>query len=237
MNSNPASPVRVIAIDGPAGSGKSQTAKGLAQVLGYEHLDSGSLFRIMTLFCLNEGVNPEHDPRSVITIAENNIHRIEMKKSIAHLDGRRIGHEIRTAHIDNNVRFVSEIPEVRHLVTGLQRSCINNVGLVAEGRDMTSVVFMDAVLKIYLTADANVRAARRYEERRLKGERTTMVETYASLLLRDERDMKRACCPLIRVPEAFLIESDHMSLDGVIKLIEGIWLSRLSILDRYKAVA
>lgn len=235
MNSN--KPVPVIAIDGTEGSGKTSAAKALARNLKYSRLDSGSLYRTVAYQCMLQGV-PVTDVRAVVNLAEEVCPRITIRDNVTFFNDIPVGEEIRTPHVSTATSQIAEIPEVRELLCPIQRSCINDVGLVAEGRDMTSVVFKDAILKIYLTTvDPQVRARRRYEERLAKGENITFDKTLEKLLERDKRDSERACCPLIRVPEASLIESDNETLDGVVQIIEGIWLSRLSIVDRHRAVA
>lgn len=229
-------PVRVIAIDGGEGSGKTSTAKALALKLKYSRLDSGSLYRTVAYQCLSHYVSVT-EAREVVKLAKIVCPRISIRNNITYFDDFPVGAEIRSRDVDTATKYVSEIPEVRELLCPIQRSCINDIGLVAEGRDMTSVVFKDAILKIFLTADPKIRAQRRFEERRVKGEHVTYEETLTALIARDKHDSERACCPLVRVPEAFLIESDTMSLDGVVQLIEGIWLSRLTIVDRHRAVA
>ncbi len=233
---NQITPARVIAIDGGEGSGKTSTAKTLARSLVYSRLDSGSLYRTVAHQCMLQGI-PVTNINKVIEAAEKICPRISIRNGVTHFDDSPVGEEIRTPDVSTATSKVSEIPEVRELLCKIQRSCINDVGLVAEGRDMTSVVFKDAILKIYLTAAPEVRAQRRYEERLRNGENITYKQTLEKLIDRDKRDSERACCPLIRVPDAFLIESDNMSLEGVVQLIEGIWLSRLSIVDRHRAVA
>lgn len=228
---------RVIAIDGGEGSGKTSTAEALALKLKCARLDSGSLYRTVAYQCMLQGV-PVTNVHAVVNLAEEVCPRITIRDNVTFFDDIPVGEEIRTPYVSTVTSQIAEIPEVRELLCPIQRSCINDVGLVAEGRDMTSVVFKDAILKIYLTTvDPQVRAKRRYKERLAKGEKITFEETLQKLIDRDKRDSERACCPLVRVPEAFLIESDTMSLDGVVQLIEGIWLSRLTIVDRHRAVA
>lgn len=238
MNSpHPVSFARVIAIDGPEASGKSSVSRALARKLeGFRHLDSGSLYRTITYIALTYGADVT-DSAYIIDIAERNHHRITVREGITRLDGVPVGQEIRTREISKKTSIISEIPMVRELIMGIQRGCINDIGLVAEGRDMTSVVFTDAALKIYLTASPQERARRRFEERRLKGELITYEKALEDLLERDSRDMNRACCPLKQVSDAILVDTEGKHEVEVVKLIEGYWFTKLSILDRFKAVA
>jgi cytidylate kinase len=203
----------VIAIDGPSGSGKSSTSRGVAARLGLRYLDTGAMFRAMTWAMLREGVDV-HDPRAVA--ARVNSPLIESGTDPSHptiaVDGEDVGTAIRETRVTDAVSPVSAVPEVRARLLELQRSVIGGGGIVVEGRDIGSVVWPQAEVKVYLTADASARAIRRAAE---EGG-SDVSATEASLLARDKIDSGRATAPLTMPDGAHHIDTTPYTLDEVI---------------------
>lgn len=219
----------ILAIDGTVASGKSSTAKRLARTLGFLCLDSGSLYRTITWLCLQHKIDV-NDAWLVTRFARNHIQRITVTNGVTCLDDKPVGEEIRPQHVSDATSIVSDIPEVRHLLSHIQRGCINPVGLVADGRDMTSVVFKDAWLKVFVTtADPMVRAKRRHPEELKRDPDARIEDVLAKLIARDAKDSSRKCCPLIRTPDSHYIENDTKGLEVVVDELLSVWRQRRAI--------
>lgn len=211
MSSTPAK--LVIAIDGTSGSGKSSTSRGVASRLGLRYLDTGAMFRAMTWWMLEQGVDV-HDPEAVA--ARSGEPTIEsgtdpLAPTIA-VEGTDVAVAIRSAEVNAAVSPVSAVPEVRTRLLELQRSIIGEGGIVVEGRDIGSVVAPDAPVKVYITADPSARAHRRAAE---EGG-ADLAATEESLLARDKIDSGRATAPLTMAADAVHIDTTPYSLDEVI---------------------
>lgn len=212
---------RVIAIDGPAGSGKSTLAHLISERLGFLHVDSGALYRIITLFLLQNGIDCK-DEVAVSKMAQNVKVDFAVKDtSIAYVfDGREVGNEIRTPLVNANVSYVAAVASVRDVVNKILRKTREVADIVMEGRDIATVVFPDADFKFYLDASPEVRAMRRQKEELEKGiavqDATTVKE---SLLARDKIDSSRKTAPLKVADGAVVIDSSNLSLEDEIKLI------------------
>jgi cytidylate kinase len=211
--------VPVIAVDGPTASGKGTVAQRVAEKLGFHYLDSGSLYRLTGLAASREGVDLA-DADAVASVAAN-LH-IAFRDGRTLLDGLSVGDEIRTEVASQNASRVAALPAVREALLNLQREFRTAPGLVADGRDMGSVVFPDATLKVYLTASAEARAERRTKQLKEKGMSAIMDDVVKELRARDERDMTRPVAPLKHYPDAYLIDTTEISADEAVKKILGL---------------
>lgn len=213
-----------IAIDGTSGSGKSSTARALAQRLGAEYVDTGAMYRAVTWWMLAHGIDPA-DADAVAAHATEPTITLATDPTDPHIsvDGRDVSHEIRTERVSSNVSLVAAVPDVRHALVERQRqiAAASATGVVMEGRDIGTVVLPNADLKIYLTADAAARAHRRALQDAERG--TTMdggVEAVAqNLRERDHLDSTREVSPLTKADDAIHIDGTHLDLDGVVDAI------------------
>ena len=210
------SSIPVIAIDGPTASGKGTVAQRVAERLGFHYLDSGSLYRLVALAAIKQGQDLA-DAEAVTKIAANM--DVAFRNGRTLLDGRDVGDEIRTEAASQNASRVAALPSVRTALLNLQRDFRAAPGLVADGRDMGSVVFSDAVLKVYLTASAETRAERRTKQLKEKGMSAIMTDVVKELRARDERDMNRPVAPLKHYSDAYLIDTTGISADEAVQKI------------------
>lgn len=206
----------MIAVDGTSGSGKSSTSRGVAERLGLRYLDTGAMFRAMTWWLLSEGVDV-HDAEAVAAVAGRP--RIEsgtdpLAPTIT-VDGADVSVGIRSAEVNAAVSPVSAVPAVRTRLLDLQREAIGEGGIVVEGRDIGSVVWPQAEVKVYLSADPDARAERRAAE---EGG-ADLASTQQSLLERDRIDSGRATAPLTMADGAVHVDSTHLTLDEVVETI------------------
>lgn len=207
--------VRIVAIDGPSGSGKSSVSRILAERLGFLHVDSGALYRIATWRCLEEGIDVS-DAAAVAALAgrleiECRPERGEVEFYVA---GERPGDRIRTPAVNASASLVASVKEVRDRVTGILRSLASLGGLVVEGRDIATAVFPDAPARFYLTASPEARAARRRKEEIQKGiANQSESDVKASLLARDAIDSTRKYAPLRKADGAVEIDSTDLTLE------------------------
>jgi cytidylate kinase len=213
------STVPVIAVDGPTASGKGTVAQRVAEELGFHYLDSGSLYRLTGFAASRDGVDLA-DVDAVASVAANL--NIAFRDGQTLLDGLSVGDEIRTEVASQNASRVAALPAVREALLNLQREFRTAPGLVADGRDMGSVVFPDATLKVYLTASAEARAERRTKQLKEKGMSAIMDDVVKELRARDERDMNRPVAPLKHYPDAYLIDTTEISADEAVKKILGL---------------
>jgi CMP/dCMP kinase len=212
------SPARpIVAIDGPAGAGKSTVARRLAAELGFLLVDTGALYRCVALAAKSEGVQYT-DAARVSEIAHGLVSRgaIQWLPDGMLLDGRDVSKDIRTPDVAMGASTVSAHPEVRAALLDLQRQAGAKGGVVLEGRDIGTVVFPNAEVKFYLTAAAEVRAKRRHDELVIKGNAPSLAETLADVIRRDEQDTKRAVAPLRVADDAVVVESTGMTADDVV---------------------
>lgn len=212
---------KIIAIDGPAGSGKSTTAKLLARRLGFTFLDTGAMYRAVALYALRNGVAFD-DAESLADIAAKMdivFQNDEHKGQLIFLNGIDVTDAIRTPEATHGSSAVAVHPGVRREMVSRQRQLGEIGSIVAEGRDTTSVVFKDADLKIYLKADLKARANRRMLEIIGNGETTTVEEQEKLLVARDENDTGRKESPLIRVPDAIEVDTTDMTIEEQVETI------------------
>ena len=198
----------VIAIDGPSASGKGTVAQIVAKTLGFHYLDSGALYRLVALAAAREG-SYAGDEREVAAVAARLPVRFEGEEVL--LDNERVTDAIRTEECSIAASRVAALPAVRRALLDRQRSFRKPPGLVAEGRDMGSVVFVDAVLKVFLTASPEARAERRYKQLKEKGIAATLPGLLQDLRERDARDVSRSVAPLKQSPGARQLDTTEMS--------------------------
>ena len=209
----------IIAVDGFSSCGKSTFAKAIAARLGYIFIDTGAMYRAVTLYALDHGairsgVVDEDAVRSLLGEIEITFRfNPERGASDIYVNGDLAEGRIRTIEVSNCVSGVSSIREVREKLVAMQQRMGRNRGVVMDGRDIGTVVFPDAELKIFMTADPEVRADRRYAELTAKGMKVTREEVLANVLARDEADMHRAISPLCKADDAIVLDNSHMSVE------------------------
>ena len=220
----------IIAIDGPAGSGKGTIAKALAEKIGFIRLDTGALYRCVTLEVINNNINLT-DIDKIVNIAKNMNVKFQKSDNENDLDKvflneRDVTKSIRSAEVSKLVAEVSTIPQVRSELLKIQRNLAEHHDIIMEGRDIGTVVFPNANLKIYLDADIEERAKRRYKENVTKGIETTYEEVLEGLKNRDEIDMHRKVSPLKKAEDAITVDSTKISIEEVVNEIIGIYEKR-----------
>ena len=206
----------IIAIDGPSGAGKSTLAKRLAKELGYLYLDTGAIYRALALKVLRRGVDLADDIRLVELLGETKIDLQERDGQLAVLlDGTDVAADIRTPAVSQTASKVSALKAVRERLLDLQRGIARRGSVVAEGRDIGTVVFPDADVKIFLHASAGERARRRWAELRAAGREVNLAETVREMAERDKRDSERDLAPLRAAEDAIAIDSSALSAEEV----------------------
>ncbi|HIE28993.1 TPA: (d)CMP kinase [Candidatus Poribacteria bacterium] len=208
----------IIAIDGPAGSGKSTVAKLVAEKLGYLYLNTGAMYRAVTLKALSAGVDLD-DESALIDVAENCVIEFANSGTKTLLDGVDVSNELHLPHVDKVISDIVKIPGVRRAMVAQQQRIGEQGGIVTEGRDVTTVVFPDADVKIYLDASLEERAKRRYKELKEKGEEISLDEVEADMRMRDEKDSSREDSPLRVAADATVIDTTHLTIEEVIEVI------------------
>jgi len=210
----------VIAIDGPAGSGKSTVSKLVAKRLGLLYIDTGAMYRALTLKAMRSGADLE-DEGGLVELARSTDIELGCKDEIAVvlLDGENVAGLIRTADLTNKVKYIARVPGVRREMVRMQRCMGEKSGAVMEGRDITTVVFPDADYKFYLDADPEERARRRFKELKDAGSSVTLEEIIKDVVARDESDMRRSVGALKVADDAIVIDTTDLSIDGVVNEI------------------
>lgn len=202
----------VIAIDGHSSCGKSTMAKALAKKLNYLYIDSGAMYRAVTLYCLQNDIDTEDT--NTIEKELPNIH-INFKQieglNTTFLNGKNVEQEIRSMQVSKNVSQVSKIASVRNHLVKLQQEMGKDKGIVMDGRDIGTVVFPDSKLKIFMTADPEIRAKRRLLELEQKGEKIDFESVLENLKMRDEIDSNRKIAPLRQAPDARVLDNSHLN--------------------------
>ena len=209
--------VRVITVDGPSGAGKGTISRILAKKLGFHYLDSGALYRILGIAAQRHRVDTSNN-KGLMTLAEHMDIRFDSTETggiKALLEGEDITQEMRTEDAGALASLVASHPQVRSALLKRQRMFATEPGLIADGRDMGTVVFPNAVLKIYLTATTEERAQRRYKELLAKGEDVNLRGLLDQVRLRDERDMSRDASPLIPAIDAIELDTSGQSIEEV----------------------
>jgi CMP/dCMP kinase len=212
----------VIAIDGPAGSGKSTIAARLARKLGYVNLESGAMYRALALKAMERQVSLD-DGEALRRLANNTVIELEPcgEGNRVLLDGRDVSQRIRDADVTAAASRVSAYPPVREVMVKRQRALGVGGGVVMEGRDIGTAVFPNADVKIFLDAEESVRAERRIVQSGLRSAEDTQ-RVIAELAARDQRDRTRSASPLVAAPDAVHIDTTHKSIDDVVAEVEGI---------------
>lgn len=208
------SPVPVIAIDGPSGSGKGTISQIVADRLEYHYLDSGALYRLLALASENHGLSLDSES-DLETLAEHLDVQFSADGNIT-LEGERVTEVIRTEDMGNRASQVAALSGVRAALLARQRSFREMPGLVADGRDMGTVVFPDAEVKIFLTASAEARAERRYKQLKEKGNSVNLAHLLEDIRERDERDSQRQASPLKPADDAIQLDTTNLSIDEVV---------------------
>ena len=212
-----------VAIDGPVGAGKSSIAKECAKRLGFIYVDTGALYRCIGLFCDRNGVNIDDASRVEAALMHITLD-VKIKNGTQHvyLNSYDVSEEIRLPEISMAASKVSAIPAVREYLLQFQRDMAASQNVIMDGRDIGTVVLPNAEVKIYLTADAEVRAKRRYDELIAKGNKVTFESVLADLNQRDRNDMTREIAPLKQADDAVLADTTKLDFDGSCELIIGI---------------
>lgn len=225
-----------VAIDGYSSCGKSTIAKALAQKLGYNYIDTGAMYRAVTLYCLKNNIIKSSkidlpkllDSLNHITVFFD--YNTQTKVSEVFLNGEHVEREIRTMEVANNVSMISSIKEVREKMVLIQREIGKHKGVVMDGRDIGTHVFPDAELKLFMTADTDVRTQRRLDELSSKGEYHSFEDVKQNLLKRDYDDTHRKENPLRQAKDAVILDNTDLNkeeqLEFVIKLINDLLLTK-----------
>ena len=216
-----------IAIDGPAGAGKSTIARRTAQELSFIYVDTGALYRALAVFLVDEGISPE-DTEKVGEAVKS------VKVSIAYengeqqvlVNGKNVTSRLRAEAVGNMASRVSAIPAVRAALLDLQRDLAKAHDVLMDGRDIGTNVLPDAELKIYLTASVETRAERRYRDLQEKGVEKALSEIRKEIEERDHRDMTRAIAPLKQAEDAVYLDTSHMNIDEVVEAIGKLYRER-----------
>ena len=216
-----------IAIDGPAGAGKSTIARRTAQELSFIYVDTGALYRALAVFLVDEGVSPE-DTEKVGEAVKS------VKVSIAYengeqqvlVNGKNVTDRLRAESVGNMASTISAIPAVRAALLDLQRDLAKAHDVLMDGRDIGTNVLPDAELKIYLTASVETRAERRYRDLQEKGVEKALSEIRQEIEERDHRDMTRAIAPLKQAEDAVYLDTSHMNIDEVVEAIRKLYRER-----------
>lgn len=209
-----------IAIDGPAGAGKSTIAKKVAKEKGFIYVDTGAMYRAMAYYLLTEGV----DAADIAAIEEKCVEAeitlcYENGEQVVLLNGTNVNGVIRTEEVGNMASATSPIPKVREKITITQKELAERTDVVMDGRDIGTCVLPNADVKVYLTASSAVRAKRRFDELTAKGMECDMEQIEADIIKRDQQDMNRAISPLRQAEDAVLIDSSYMTIDEVAEKI------------------
>lgn len=209
-----------IAIDGPAGAGKSTIAKQIAVKLNYIYVDTGAMYRAMALFLLRQKVRPEETEKISTLCEEADITiRYENGEQVVLLNGENVNGLIRTEEVGNMASGSSVNPKVREKLVKLQQALAREENVVMDGRDIGTCVLPDAKVKVYLTAGVSVRARRRFDELTARGEPCSLSEIEADIRERDHKDMTREISPLRQAEDAVLIDTSDMTIDQAVDAV------------------
>lgn len=221
--------VHNIAIDGPAGAGKSTVAKKVAKELSFVYVDTGAMYRAMAFYLLRKGVNRE-DPDEIGEACQNAEISIEYQngEQIVLLDGENVNAHLRTEEVSAMASVSSAVPRVREKLLDLQCKLARTMSVVMDGRDIGTTILPDADVKIYLTASSLTRARRRYLEYQEKGEPCDLAEIQKTIEERDQRDMTREISPLCQAEDAVLVDSSELTIDETVEKILSVYHSKVS---------
>lgn len=207
----------IIVIDGPAGSGKSSTAKAIAQKLGIEYLDSGALYRTLTLIYIREG----KDVTSFFDALKDQNISFEYSNEMfqVYINNENVTRELRSLEVTEHVSLVASMPDSRKFVNKLMRDAVQQGKYIAEGRDLGTAVFPEADLKFFMSADIRERIRRRYDELREAGRQVTLKEVEQNILKRDIKDSQRRAAPLKKAEDAIEIDTTNLSFEQQVQQI------------------
>lgn len=216
-----------IAIDGPAGAGKSTVAKKLAEDYGYIYVDTGAMYRAMALYFLRQGID-SHNEAAIGRACETVSISLEYENGVqqVYLNGENVSSKLRTEAVGNMASNTSVYAPVRKKLVELQRELAGRRDVVMDGRDIGTAVLPDATLKVYLTASSHVRAERRYKELSERGESCSLEAIEQDIIERDYRDMHRETSPLKQAKDAVLVDSSEMNIEEVVAAIRAIYEER-----------
>lgn len=213
-----------IAIDGPAGAGKSTIAKMIAKKLGFIYVDTGAMYRAMALYLLRKQIK-EDDEKEINKACENAditiVYENGMQQVI--LNGENVTSLLRTEEVGKMASAGAKNKKVRLKLVELQRNLAAHENVIMDGRDIGTYVLPNADVKVYLTASSKERARRRYEELKAKGEECDRIEIEKDIIARDEQDMNREFAPLKQAEDAILVDSSHMTIEEVTEVIIGLY--------------
>ncbi len=207
-----------IAMDGPAGSGKSTIAQRLAETLDYLYLNSGSMYRAMTLLALREGGDPAN-VSALIQLAKNCRIDFSNNGKTTLLNGEDVSDALRTPEIDRAIADIAKIPDIRREMVRQQRRIGENGGIIVEGRDVTTVVFPEADLKFYISASVEERAKRRFTEQQAKDIETTLERVEQEIRERDQMDESREHSPLQTAEDAIVVDTTSMTINQAVEFV------------------
>ena len=221
--------VHNIAIDGPAGAGKSTVAKKVAKELSFVYVDTGAMYRAMALYLLRKGVNRENldEIGEACHNAEISI-EYQNGEQIVLLDGENVNDYLRTEEVSGMASVSSAVPRVRAKLLDLQRKLARTMSVVMDGRDIGTTILPDADVKIYLTASSLTRARRRYLEYQERGEDCNLAEIQKTIEERDHRDMTREVSPLCQAKDAVLVDSSELTIDETVEKILSVYHTKVS---------
>jgi len=218
-----------VAIDGPAGAGKSTIAKIVAKKMGYIYVDTGAMYRGMALACEREGLNSDENDEVLKEKAVKVCSNISLKikyidnEQVVTLNDENVNPYIRTESISRMASKISAYPEIRSILTDIQKNIAKETSIIMDGRDIGTSVLPNADVKIYLTASVETRAKRRYDEQLAKGaEKVTLEDIKNDIEERDYRDMHRECSPLKQAEDAYLLDSSEKTVEEVVDEITGV---------------
>ena len=210
-----------VAVDGPAGAGKSSVSKAVAKSLGYTYIDTGAMYRAVALFAINNGIDAKNETEKLVSRlneVEIDIKYTDEGQQI-YLLGENVSKRIREEDVSVGASNVAVIPEVRKKLVELQRKMAESANVIMDGRDICSYVLPNADVKVYLTASVECRAMRRFKELEGKGEACDFEQIRQDIQERDERDMTREIAPLKQAEDAVLVDSSNMTIDEVVQAI------------------
>ncbi len=221
----------IVTIDGPAAAGKSTTARGVAEALGFKHMDTGAMYRAVTYYFLQKGIDPQ-DSKAVAQALDELDLQVEYqgREQLIRLNGQLLTDELRLPEVTQGVSQVSALAPVRQKMVTLQRELARHYDVVTEGRDMGTVVFPDAELKIYLVADLRTRAERRRKELLAKGIDKSLDEVEQEIRARDEYDSSRTLSPLKPAPDALVLDTTGLSIDEQVAYV----VSNIKTMPKFK---
>ena len=223
-----------IAIDSHTSCGKSTISKTVASKYGMRYVDTGAMYRAVTLFCMENSIISNNEIKmnllleALENITINFVFNSETNLSETILNGKNVEQIIRGFIVSDNVSVVAQIKQVREKLITLQQEIGNQGNVVMDGRDIGTKVFPDAKLKLFITADAEIRAQRRYDELKMKGEKVTFEQVLSNLSLRDNHDSRRKINPLIQADDAILIDNSNLSIENQNALIDDLITNILS---------